>query len=204
MAFSSPPLSGPYCKGSCFNYPYTDIISRFPRDYYWLFPAIALSLIFYILMVFLHYSAPDDKKIFSHIGQSFALASSLILIIDYFLQLTFIHSSLLSGEVEGIALLSQFNPHGIFIILEELGFMFMSLSFLFMAPVFKSVYKIERILKIFFLGNFILTVGSFFIFIIVYGVLREYRFEITVISINWMTLLFSSCLLSLYFKRKSR
>jgi hypothetical protein len=34
----------------------------------------------------------------------------------------FLQPSLLAGETEGIAMLSQFNPHGLFIILEEPGF----------------------------------------------------------------------------------
>jgi hypothetical protein len=32
------------------------------------------------------------------------------------------------GETEGITLLTQYNAHGIFIVLEELGYLLMSLS----------------------------------------------------------------------------
>ena len=38
-AYLTPPLSGPFCAGGCFTYPYSDIASRFPRDYYWMYPA---------------------------------------------------------------------------------------------------------------------------------------------------------------------
>ncbi len=35
----------------------------------------------------------------------------------------------MKGEKEGISLLTQFNPHGIFIALKEVGYLLMSLSF---------------------------------------------------------------------------
>jgi len=42
IAVNTPPFSGPFCKGPCFQYPYLDIAGRFPRDYYWMYPAIVL------------------------------------------------------------------------------------------------------------------------------------------------------------------
>jgi hypothetical protein len=42
--------------------------------------------------------------------------------------------SLMNGQAQGIALLTQYNPYGVFIVLEELGYLLMSLSFLFLAP----------------------------------------------------------------------
>jgi len=41
--------------------------------------------------------------------------------------------SLMNSETEGLAALIQYNPHGVFLALEELGYMIMSLPFLFMA-----------------------------------------------------------------------
>jgi len=37
----------------------------------------------------------------------------------------------------------QYNPHGVFLALEELGYLLMSLSFLFMAPVFAGRSRLE-------------------------------------------------------------
>ncbi|MDD3654886.1 MAG: hypothetical protein PHO01_12050 [Desulfotomaculaceae bacterium] len=106
IAILTPPLSGPYCTGSCFEYPFLDIVSRFPRDYYWMYPSILLSLIFVVLMVCIHHYASKEKKVFSQIGLSFALISAAILISDYFIQISVIQPSLISGETDGIALLS--------------------------------------------------------------------------------------------------
>jgi hypothetical protein len=202
IAIATPPLSGPYCTSGCYVYPFSDIAVRFPRDYYWMYPAILFALVFYVLMVSIHYSAPKDKKILSHIGQSFALISIATLVINYFLQLSIIQPSVLSGEVDGLALLSQFNAHGIFIALEEIGFLMMSLSMVFMAPIFSRKTKIETAIRWIFIACFVLTVLVLVLYSVFYGINREYRFEVAAISINWLTLIVSGVLLSIFFKRE--
>jgi len=201
IAVMTPPLSGPYCTAGCFSYPFSDIASRFPRDYYWMYSAIVLSLAYYVLMVAIHYFAPSDKKIFSHIGLSFALISTATFVTDYFLQVSVIQPSLLQGETDGIALLSQFNAHGVFIVLEEIGFFMMSLSFLFMAPVFAGKTKTDKAIRWLFIASFALNALSLTLYSIFYGIQREYRFEVATISINWLTLIVSGILLSVVFRR---
>jgi hypothetical protein len=204
IAILTPPLSGPGCQASCFEYPYTDIISRFPRDYLWMYPAMLLAFIYFVLMACIHHYASLEKKIFSQIGASFALISAAVLIIDYFVQVSVIQPSLVSGETEGIALLTQFNPHGVFIALEEVGFLMMSVAFLFFAPVFSAPNRLERAICWIFILSFALTILSLVIISIQYGINREYRFEVVAISINWLALIVSGILLSLVFKRAMR
>jgi len=201
IAIATPPLSGPFCTGGCFSYPYTDIVSRFPRDYYWMYPAILLSLVYYILMVSIYHFAPEDKMIFSHISLSFALISTAVLVTDYFLQVSVVQPSLLLGETDGIALISQFNAHGVFIVLEEIGFFMMSLSMLFMAPVFTGKTKSEKAIRWIFVSSFVLTALSLILFSIFYGIYREYRFELAAISFNWLALIASGIPLSIVFRR---
>ena len=201
IAIATPPLGGPYCTAGCFSYPYSDIASRFPRDYIWMYPAILLALVYYILMVSIYHYAPDDKKIFSHVGLSFALLSTATFVIDYFLQVSVIQPSLLLGETDGVAMLSQFNPHGVFIVLEEIGFFMMSLSMVFMAPVFAGRTRAERAVRWLFISCFALTVLSFVLYSVFYGIDREYRFEVAAISINWLTLIAAGILLSVVFRR---
>lgn len=43
IAIATPPLAGPFCTGECYAYPYLDIASRFPRDYYWMYPAMFIA-----------------------------------------------------------------------------------------------------------------------------------------------------------------
>ncbi|EKD24348.1 MAG: hypothetical protein ACD_81C00042G0003 [uncultured bacterium] len=201
VAILTPPLSGPFCRNNCFTYPFLDIVSRFPRDYIWMYPAILLLLVYVTLSVCIHYLASDEKKIYSHIGFSFALISATLLIADYFLQLSVIQPSLLNRETDGISILTQYNPHGIFIALEDLGYLLMSLSFLFMALVF-SGSRLEKSIRAVFVTGFVLASTSLMLISSLYGIHREYRFEIAIIAINWLVLIISGILLSRLFKRK--
>src|SRR4029079_16847398 len=121
---------------ACVTAPYTDVTAFFPRDYLWMYPALLLTALFVVFMVCIHQYASDDKKLFSLIGLSFAVMSAALIMIDYFIQLTVIQPSLLRGETDGLSLISQYNPHGIFIALEALGYLLMSVAFLFAAPIF--------------------------------------------------------------------
>jgi len=201
IAVCTPPLSGPFCTTGCFQYPYTEIISRFPRDYYWMFPAIILSFSYLIMMISIHQFASNEKKLFSLIGISFAIISTLILSLDYFVQVSFIQPTLLAGETEGIAHLSQYNPHGIFIIMEEIGFITMNISLFSLVPVFSLPGKLERNIRLTFRISFILMLISFVLVSLVHGIKREYRFEIIIITITWVELLITGVLFAKYFKK---
>jgi len=204
IAIFTPPISGPFCVNSCINYPFANIVLRFPRDYLWMYTAILLILIYVVLMVCIHNYASKEKKIFSQIGLSFALISATILIVDYFIQISVIQPSLVNGETDGIAILTQFNPHGLFIALEEIGYLMMSVSFLCIAPVFSGTNRLESAIRWIFTISFILTIISLIILSIFYGINREYRFEVAVITINWIVLIISGILLSIVFKRAIR
>lgn len=201
IAILTPPLSGPYSTGSPFVYPFTNISSRFPRDYYWMFPAMLLTLLFVVLMVCIYHYAPKKKKIFGQIGLSFALISATVLISTYFIQISVIQPSLLNGETDGIAILTQYNPHGIFIALEEIGYLMMSLAFLCIAPVFSRTNRLESSIFWLFILGFIITIISLIYISVSYGIHREYRFEVAVITIDWLVLIISGTLLSILFKR---
>jgi hypothetical protein len=197
IAFFTPPLTGPFCKANCMVYPYPDIVSRFPRDYIWMYPAILLSMCFVVLMAFLHHSAPKKKKLFSLIGLSFGLMSASVLIIDFFVQLSVIQPSLLKGEHDGIAILSQFNPHGIFIVLEEIGYLFMSIALLCMVPIFSKASRLKKAIRWVFISNFALTMISLILISVFFGLSREYRFEVAAITFNWFALIVSGILLGI-------
>jgi len=204
IAIFTPPISGPSCVDSCIEYPYLDIVSRFPRDYLWMYLAIILTLIYVVFMACIHNYASVGKKLFSQIGLSIALMAATILIVDYFLQLSVIQPSLESGETEGIALLTQYNPHGIFIALEEIGYLLMSVSFLCIAPIFSSSDRVERAIRWIFSLSFFLAIITLIVVSLLYGIDRSYRFEIIVISIDWLVLTVTGMLVSIVFKRTTR
>jgi hypothetical protein len=167
-------------------------------------PAMILMLAYVVWMVSIHAYAAQHRKVFSQVGLVFASMAALILLSDYFIQFSVIPISLMSGEMEGITLLTQYNAHGIFIVLEELGYMLMSLSFLFIAPVFSSQNRLEAAVRWVFIGGFILAIVSLVIFSMVYGLDRQDRFEVAIISINWLVLIANGILLSRVFKKQLR
>lgn len=147
VAVTTLPLSGPFCVADCFNYPYHEAVTRFPRDYYWMGLACLLYLAFVVLLTRILDKAPVDRRVPAILALTFGAMSATVLISDYVMQLSVIQSSLLNGETEGIALLSQFNPHGVFIALEELGYVLMALAMAFAAAALEGdrpSYRIAR------------------------------------------------------------
>ena len=101
-----------------------------PLDYYWLIPGLLLAAVFVAFMASIHAYAADEKKIFGQIAMSFALVYASIMMINYFIQWTVVVPSLQAGETTGLSLFTQYNPHGIFIVLESLGYLKMSAAWL--------------------------------------------------------------------------
>ena len=131
-----------------------------------------------------------------------SLLSAALLTSDYFIQYTVVPVSLKHAETEGLALLSQYNVHGVFIALEELGYLLMSLSFLFMAAAISGKNRLERSIRWTFLAAFILTAAALAYFALTLGLEREYLFEVAAISIEWLALLVGGLLLSAVFKKR--
>ncbi len=203
VAFNTAPLSGPMCKAAnCFKYPYLDIVSRYPSDYFWMVPTIIFIILYLITMICLRDRAKDKKQLFGQIAVVFASISTTILLITYFTQLVVIQPALIKGETDGIALLTQFNPHGLFIALEELGYLIMSVSFIFAGLSLGGKTKLEKWIKRIFVASFILTIGSFGFIIATNGLQREYIFELAAITFAWFTLIINGFLLFKLFKRE--
>jgi len=200
LAITAVPKSGANCVAGCFQYPYLDTVAQFPKDYLWMPPATGLVLAYVALMASIHSLAAGPKKVFSQIGLSFALVAAVILASDYFIQFSVIPVSLMNGETEGITLLTQYNPHGLFIVLEELGYIVMSLSFLFVAPVFAGQTRLEAAVRWVFTAAFVLTIVALAAFSTVYGLDRQDRFEVVALSVNWLALIINGILLSIVFR----
>lgn len=203
VAIGTPPLSGPLCQAGCFQYPYLDVASRFPRDYYWMYPAMLQAAAFLFLMASIHAVTPPDWKAFSLTAVSFGVIGAGTLLVTYFTQLAVIQPSLVRGEADGIPLLSQFNPHGLFIALEEIGYLTMAAALGCAGFTFRGVSAAERALRWILPGGLCLGLAAFAFFQVKYGLEREYLFEIAIISISWLTLLAAGPLLVRVFRRRS-
>lgn len=196
------PKSGPFCTGDGLEYPFLDSLAYFPGDYYWMFLALFQITLWVVWMVALHFTVPEEKKIFSFAGVGFALIAALVLYVDYYLQCAVVPVSLMKGETDGIALLTQYNDHGIFIALEELGYLLMSLSLFCMALTFSRKSLLEKNLNRILSLPFILTLVSLGAFLVGYGVDRSYRFEVPAISFNWLVLILAGVMAAIYFRRR--
>jgi len=204
LALIAVPVAGSFCPANCVDYPYLDILDQFPKDYLWMYPAIVLSLVFVALMATIHEAAAPDRKFFALIGLSFAVMSSTILVIDYFVQVSVVQPSLELGETEGIALITMFNEHGIFVALEDIGYLLMAAAMGAVAPVLDGKNWREQVVRWAFFAAPLLTFAALVLISIRYGIWRGYIFEVVAISINWLMLIVGSTILSGVFKRANR
>ena len=204
FAVTTLPMSGPFCQKGCVTYPYEAVAAFVPHDYIWMYPAIFMAPIFVVLMICIHTCAPEDKKLFSQSGVAFALIYAAAMSINYFVQIEVMQPSILKGEMEGLALFSQYNPHGIFIALEDLGYLMMSLAFICTAWVFSRGDKLERGIRWLLTASPLLAFAVYIVLSLIYGKALEYRFEVFIITLNWMTAIIMGVLLSIYFKRAAR
>jgi hypothetical protein len=161
-----------------------------------------LVVVYVVLVASIHAQASPQKWVYGQIGLSFALLSAVVLLGDYFVQFSVVPISLMNGQTEGIALLTQYNPYGVFIVLEELGYLLMSLSFVFLAPVFAHQGSLASAVQWVFVAGFVLTTAFLVVISVYYGLERMDRFEIAAISIDWLVLVVNGILLSVLFRRR--
>lgn len=202
IAMIAVPPAGPYCPGNCMEYPFSDLLDYYPRDYYWMYLAIFQVFAYLLYMISNYFIARDEKKIFGFSSIAFSIITAMILLTAYFVQFSVIPISMMKGESEGIALLTQYNGHGIFIALEDLAYITMSISFLFLSCIFSPVTRLEKAIRLIFLIAFPLIVLTFVFYTVQYGIDRSYRFEVVAISVNWIVTITTGILLSIYYRKR--
>jgi hypothetical protein len=204
----APARSGPFCLPElvdvCVEYPYTDAAAYVPNDYVWMVPATLLSLMFVVVVVALHHAASADRQLFTHVGMAFAVIAATALVIAYFIQLAVMQPSFLKGETDSLSLWSQYNAHGLFIALEDVGYFMMALTFLFIAPVFTGRDRLARSLRYLFRGSGLVVIAALALLTLQYGSDLEYRFEVLSIVVDWLALIIGGGLLCVYFRRAAQ
>ena len=153
LAITTLPVSGPFCTGGCVAYPYHEVAALVPHDYLWMYPAILLLGLFVVLMACIHQDAAENRRLYSLMGLLFAAMAAAVFAVDYYIQITALQPSIVKGETEALALVTQYNPHGIFIALEELGYLLMSLAFLFCGFVFSGTARLDRTIRWLLIGG---------------------------------------------------
>lgn len=202
FAITAIPISGANCMENCIEYPYLNTLGQFPKDFQWMIPAIVMMLVYLIFMVSIQSYASPEKKIFGQIGLAFAVITTMLLVADYFIQFSVVPVSLMNGETEGLPLIIQYNSHGPFIVVEELGYILMSLSFVFAAFVFEPKSRLEAWVRWIFIAGFVLSMLALGIVSAQLGLERQDRFEVIVISITWLVLIVNGILAAILFRKK--
>jgi hypothetical protein len=184
-------------------YPFTTpvIEEQWPGDYLWMYPAMVLMLLFVALVAAVHVWAPPATKRFSLVGLCLAVVAAAVLLIDYYVQTRVLQVSLEKGQLDGWAMLTQYNPDGVFIALEELGYLLMSFVFLCLGSAFGAKNGTERALRWLLRGSFALTVLALVSVSAAKGIDRGDTFEIIVISVVWLTLIAAASLMAVVFRR---
>ena len=201
LAMIALPPSGPNCISNCMTYPYSGLLDFFPRDYFWMYAACAQLCVYIVFMVAFHFNTQAEKKIFSFLAVTFATMAALTLTADYWVQIAVVPLSMMQGQPEGIALLAQYNGHGIFIALEELGFSLMAIAFFFLGQSLHSNSRLEKSLRVVLTLPVILCVLAITGYSVQYGINRDYRYEVAAITINWLAAIVAGILSGVYFQR---
>lgn len=117
-------------------------------------PSLFLGTAFAVLMVSLHHYAPEERKVWSHVGLVFATVYTVLVSVTYYVQLTFVLPHLLRGDVGSVQVQPfLFVPFDSFLYsVDLLGYSFMSLATLFAAFVFTG-RGLERTVRWFLLAN---------------------------------------------------
>lgn len=202
LAVTTLPVSGPFCTADCVGYPFREVANLVPHDYIWMYPATLLMGIFVVLLACIHQATAENRRVYSLIALVFGAMAASLLATDYYIQIAALQPSILKGEFEGVALVTQYNPHGIFIALEELGYLLMSLAFLFAGLAFAHAARLERALRWLLVGGALIVFAVYVALRLLYGQDLEYRFEVAVITINWTLLIVIGVLLSIWFRRR--
>jgi hypothetical protein len=132
-------------------------------------------------------------------GVCFAAIGAGALVVDYGVQLTVAQPALLAGEIDGLSLWSQYNPHGIFIALEDIGYATMALALLLLGLVLWAG-KRSRSVQVAAWAFTVSGAATLILLPVLAAAYRsnlDYRFEVYSLLITWLGLICGGLALSL-------
>lgn len=193
FAITAVPISGANAPNGGILYPYLETIGQYPKDYIWQYLALVMICVYLINVIMIKAIVNREKQVYMQVASSFAIIAAVTLLINYFVQVNVVPISLMSQKYEGIALLTQYNPHGIFIALEELGYIMMVISFGFLIPVFRGKYT--NVIAVVYLLAVLTAIAGLIFISLQYGLNKMDRFEVIIISITWLVLVINGILI---------
>jgi hypothetical protein len=199
IAVTTPARSGPNCRGDCIGYPYTDAAAFVPRDYLWMYPATLVCVLAVGIAVCLHAWAPANRAPLALAAVCFAAIGAGALVVDYGVQLAVAQPALLRGETDGLSVWSQYNPHGIFIALENIGYATLALALLLLGLVLWAG-KGSRSIRVAAWAFSVAGTATLILLPVLAEAYRsnlDYRFEVFSLLITWLGLICGGVALSL-------
>jgi hypothetical protein len=99
-----------------------------------------------------------------------------------------VEPSLLHGEGAAVVGLSLFNPHGVFVARDDVGYWVLGFAFLGLAGALGATTRMERVSRSVFALGGILALGTLPMLIVALGADLGYTYEIVVITVVDITL----------------
>lgn len=100
--------------------------------------SLCITIPFLLEMLALHYTAPLEKKYWSHAALIFTTIYVIFVTANYVVQLATVIPMTLKGDSNDIRILIQ-TPHSLFWNFDAIGYIFMGLATLVAVPVFEKV-----------------------------------------------------------------
>ena len=104
------------------------------------------------------------------------------------------------AETSGLSLFTQYKPPGVFIALEDLGYLALCASFLFVGLSLPGDWRLARAIRWTLVVSALLGFACFIGMTWRFGLDIEYRFEVAIITITWITLLAAGLMLVFFLR----
>ena len=192
----TPPHGGVLCTSDCVQPPYTDVAGIIVAESVWIYPALVMVLGFVALSAALYEVTPAHRRPAALAGMAFAVLSAGILVADYGVHLMAVVPSVARGEGSAVALFSMYNPHGLFIALENAGYFLMGLAFLGIGGAAGGQRRLARAIRWTFLGAGVLLVAGLPLFGMLFGADLDVRYEVFAISVAYVGLILGGTMIA--------
>ncbi|MCR3758589.1 hypothetical protein KYB31_06210 [Clostridium felsineum] len=124
-------------------------------------PCLLLALSFLILVISLYYKTKNRNHFLCFLALIFTVICVGQITMNCYLQMSSIRLSIENGDVNGFTAFAFGNPDSLFWSIEILGYTFLNIALLFLAPVFNGS-KTKLVIKWIFIVNGILGIIAFF------------------------------------------
>ena len=125
----------------------------------YIYPSLLLPLSYLILMVVLHLTVSENKKLWSLIALVIGIIYATMASINYNIQAVAVRLSLAAGETRGIEMFIPDNPNSIFNALAN-SYVYLAISMFFTGFIFSKYKNVGKWLRFLLFAQLITAVGQ--------------------------------------------